>query len=100
MGHALANFSRNLRAGIRLACFLPVSRLAFRIDIAQAVLLFVLSALIDVAGDYLREVPPRTFVPAGAGAELYSAALLVLGAAIVAISVRQRQLVLAIVVLV
>ncbi len=100
MGHALANLSRNLRAGIRLACLLPVSRLAFRIDLVQAVLLFVLSALIDVAGDYLRVAPPRVFVPAGAGAELYSAALLLLGAVIIAISVRQRQATLAIVVLV
>jgi len=69
MHHALANLIRNLRAGIRIACFLPVSRLAFRIDIAQAMLLFLLSALIDVAGDYLRVAPPHTFVPAGAGAD-------------------------------
>lgn len=100
MGLALANFFRNLRAGLKLACFLRVSRLDFRIDLAQALLLFILSAAIDIAGDYLRMPAPREFVLAGAGAELYSAALLLLGAAIVAVSVRQRQAALAIVVLV
>jgi len=100
MGLALANFFRNLRAGLKLACFRRVSRLDFRIDLAQALLLFVLSAAIDIAGDYLRTPAPREFVLAGAGAELYSAALLLLGSAIVAVSVRQRQAALAIVVLV
>lgn len=100
MGHALANLVRNLRAGLRLACFLRVDRLAFRIDLAQAVLLFALSALIDIAGDYLRVAPPREFVLAGAGAELYSGALLAFGAVIVAIAVRQREAALAIVVIV
>ncbi len=100
MGLAFANFVRNLRAGLRLACFLRVSRLDFRIDLSQAVLLFLLSAAIDIAGDWLRAPAPREFVAAGAGAELYSGALLVLGAAIVAIFVRQRQAALAVVVLV
>lgn len=100
MGHALANLVLNLRAGLRLACFLRVDRLAFRIDLAQALLLFMLSALIDIAGDYLRLSPPRAFVLAGAGAELYSGALLVLGAAVIAVAVRQRAAALAIVVIV
>ena len=39
--YALANLLRNLRAGLRLACFLRVERLAFRIDLAQLLLLFV-----------------------------------------------------------
>lgn len=100
MGLALANLLHNLRAGARLACFRRVGRLDFRIDLAQAILLFVVSALIDIGGDYLRTAPPREFVVFGAGAELHSAALLVLGAAVVAIWVRQRQAALAIVVLV
>lgn len=100
MGHALVNFFRNLRAGARLACFARVGVLDFRIDLAQALLLFLLSAAIDIAGDWLRTPAPREFLIAGAGTELYSGALLVLGAAIVAISVRQRQAALAIVVLV
>ena len=44
MRHQLANLGRNLRAGLRLALFLPVTRLAFRIDLAQLLLLFALSA--------------------------------------------------------
>ncbi|MCC6867976.1 MAG: hypothetical protein IT522_04060 [Burkholderiales bacterium] len=99
MGLALANLLRNLRAGARLASFRRVRRLDFRIDLAQAVLLFAVSALIDVAGDYLRVAPPREFVVFGVGAELHSAALLVLGAVFVAIWVRQREAALAIVVL-
>lgn len=100
MGFALANLLRNLRAGLRLALFLRVERLAFRIDVAQAVLLFLLSAAIDIVGDYLRIAPPRIFAADGAGAELYSGALLVLAAAVIALAVRQRQAVLAIVVIV
>lgn len=100
MGPALANLLRNLRAGAALACFRPVNRLAFRIDLVQAILLFVVSAAIDMAGDYWRVAPPRAFVIEGFASELFSGALLVLGAAIVAISVRQRQMVLAAVVIV
>ncbi len=100
MGPALGNLLRNLRAGARLAAFLRVRHSDFRIDLAQAILLFIVSALVDVGGDYLRTSPPREFVVFGAGAELHSAALLVFGAALVAIWVRQREAALAIVVLV
>ena len=41
MMHELVNLGRNLVAGLRLALFLPVSRLAFRIDVVQLLLLFV-----------------------------------------------------------
>ena len=59
MGYALGNLSRNLIAGLRLALFMSVDRLRFRFDVAQVLLLFLLSAIIDVAGDYLRAAPPR-----------------------------------------
>ena len=39
----LRSLVRNLVAGLRLAFFLPVTRLAFRIDLAAALLLFVVS---------------------------------------------------------
>ena len=81
MAYAFANLLRNLRAGLRLACFLRVDRLAFRIDLAQLVLLFVLSALIDIIGDFFRAVPPREFAIEGLGPELYSGALLLLASA-------------------
>jgi len=52
MRHALADLLRNLRAGLRLACFRPVDRLAFRLDLPQLLLLFLMSALIDVVGGW------------------------------------------------
>jgi hypothetical protein len=100
MRHALADLLRNLRAGLRLAFFRPVERLAFRVDLPQVLLLFVLSALIDVAGDAWRIDGPRAFSLFGAGSELYSGALLLLTAALIALMNRQRDLALAIPVLV
>jgi hypothetical protein len=51
MSHELAKLRRNLAAGCRLALFLAVRRLAFRIDLAQLLLLFAVSALLDVGVD-------------------------------------------------
>jgi hypothetical protein len=96
MRHALADLLRNLRAGLRLACFRPVDRLAFRLDLPQLLLLFLMSALIDVVGDAVRVDGPRIFSLFGAGAELYSGALLLFTAALVALLNRQRDLALAI----
>ena len=100
MAYALRNLLRNLVAGLRLVCFLPVDRLAFRFDLAQVVLLFLLSALIDIVGDFLRATPPRQFAIEGAGAEFYSGAVLLLAAALIALFNRQRHLALSIPVLV
>lgn len=96
MKYAIGNLSRNLIAGLRLALFMRVDRLRFRFDVAQVLLLFLLSALIDVVGDYVRAVPPRVFVIEGAGSELYYGALLLLGAAIIAVLCRQRHLAMSI----
>jgi hypothetical protein len=96
MGYALGNLSRNLLAGLRLALFMRVDRLRFRFDVAQILLLFAVSAIIDFVGDYLRAVPPREFAIEGAGSELYSAALLLLAAALIAVFCKQRQLLLSI----
>jgi len=96
MRHTLTSFARNLVAGLRLALFLPVTRLAFRIDLAQLVFLFVFSALIDVGGDWLRAGDDREFSLLGFGTELYSGALLLLVSAILALLWRQRTLALAI----
>ena len=100
MGYALGSLSRNLLAGLRLALFMRVDRLRFRFDVGQLLLLFLVSAIIDIVGDYLRAAPPREFAIEGAGSELYSAALLLLCTAIIAILCRQRQLTLSIAVLV
>ncbi|MCC6196130.1 MAG: hypothetical protein IT518_16865 [Burkholderiales bacterium] len=100
MRYALANLLRNLRAGLRLACFLRVDRLAFRIDLAQLVLLFLLSAAIDVAGDWFQVAPPRQFAPEGAASELYYGALLLFICALIALGNRQRQVALSLAVII
>ena len=74
----------NLRAGARLALFARVGREAFRIDAAQLVLVFVLSALVDNAVDWVRASPGATLDWAALGAELASFALLVAIAALLA----------------
>ncbi len=96
MGYALGSLLRNLLAGLRVALLLSVDRLRFRIGIGQLLLLFVVSAVIDVFGDYYRAVPPRSFAIEGLGSEIYSGGLLLLGSAIVAVLVRQPQLALSI----
>lgn len=97
--YALSNLLRNLRAGLRLATFLRIDRLAFRIDLPQVLLLFGVSALIDIVGDALRIDEPRMFSLLGAGSEFYAAALLLFTSAIIALINRQRDLALAIPVL-
>lgn len=100
MRYALANLWRNLCAGLRLACFRRVDRLAFRVDVVQLLLLFGLSAAIDIVGDWFRAPPPRAFSPLGAGSELYYGALLLLASALVALFNKQRHVALALPVLV
>jgi len=100
MRYALASLVRNLVAGLRLSLFMPVTRLAFRIDLAQLLLLFAFSAAIDVAGDFLRAAPAREFSLYGAGTELYTGALLLLASALLALIFRHRGLALAIPVIV
>ncbi len=100
MGYALASLLRNLRAGARLAFFTRVDRLAFRFDVVQVVLLFAVSALIDVGGDFLRAIPPREFMVEGLASELYSGALLMLMAALVALICRQRQMAMSVTIVV
>ncbi|MFO1415017.1 MAG: C13 family peptidase [Burkholderiales bacterium] len=99
MRYALANLLRNLRAGLRLCMFRRVSRLDFRVDLAQLLLLVVLSAGIDIAGDWVRALPPRHFSWLGAGSELYAVGVLLLTSAFIAIVNRQRPAALAIPVL-
>ena len=94
MGYALANLLRNLGAGLRLACFMRVERLAFRVDLVQLLLLFALSAAIDIVGDWFRAAPPREFSLLGAGSELYAAGLMLLTSTLIALFNRQRQIAL------
>src|SRR5205085_12328890 len=88
----LSNLGRNLVAGLRTSFFLPVSRLAFRVDLAQLVALFIVSALLDVVRDWLRTDSDRVFSLLGAGTEFYGAGVLLFIAAILALAYRQRGL--------
>ena len=67
MSHALTDLGRNLAAGLRLALLMPVTRLAFRIDLVQLLLLFVASAVIDIATEWIRLQPDARFSFLGAG---------------------------------
>ena len=94
MAYALNSLLRNLLAGLRVAFFLPVTRFAFRVDLVQIVLLFVVSAALDVARDALRAGPERVFSLFGAGNEFFSAGVLLFIAAMLALLLRQRSIAL------
>ena len=94
MRYFFASLGRNLVAGLRTALFLPVSRLSFRVDAAQLLALFIVSALIDVARDWLRTDADRVFSLLGAGTEFYGAGLLLFLAALLALLYRQRGMLL------
>ena len=96
MTHQLRNFDRNVRAGLRLAFFLPVTRLAFRIGLAELLLLLLLSALLDLAGDWLHYGPDGQIWWYGAGSEFFGAGMLLVSAALLAIVFRRMGLALAI----
>jgi hypothetical protein len=92
--YALSNLVRNLVAGLRVAFFAPVTRFAFRIDLAQLVLLFVVSAAIDLGRDWLRTDSDRVFSLLGAGTEFFGAGLFLFIAAMLALVYRQRAIAL------
>ena len=100
MRYAFASLGRNLLAGLRLACFLPARRLGFRIDLAQLMLLFLVSAAIDMFTDWTRTGPDRAFSPWGAGTEFFAGAVLLFLSALLALLFRQRHLTMAIPVIV
>jgi hypothetical protein len=100
MRHQLTSLWRNLAAGLRLVLFLPVPRLAFRIDLVQLLLLLVVSAMIDIGVDWVRHGEEGFFSWFGLGNEIFGGGVLLLGAALLALLFRQPALVLAIPVLV
>jgi len=89
-----SSLGRNLLAGVKTTLFLPVSRLAFRVDAAQLLALFLFSALLDVARDWIRTDSDRVFSLLGAGTEFYGAGVLLFLAAILALAYRQRGMLL------
>ncbi len=94
MRYFLSSLRRNLVAGLRTSFFQPVTGLAFRVDLAQLLALFVISALLDLLRDWLRTDSDRVFSLLGAGTEFYGAGVLLFIAAILALAYRQRGLML------
>ena len=93
--HHIANLVRNIAAGLRLAVFLPVSRLAFRIDVVQVLLLLLLSAVIDVAVDWARFSSDGYFSWFGLGNEFFGAGVLLVTAALLSLAFGRPSLLLA-----
>ena len=90
--HALG---RNLAAGLRLALFMPVERVAFRISATQLVLVVVLSAAIDIDADWVRAAHEARFSLLGLHGEIFALGLLALVSAVLAIVRRDGELYLA-----
>src|SRR5262245_42249814 len=97
--HAFGNLLKNLAAGARLALFVPVSRLAFRIDLGQLLLLLLVSALIDVGIDWVHYGADGYFSWFGLGNEVFGAGLLLVLAAALALLFRDVTIALAVPVL-
>jgi hypothetical protein len=90
--HALG---RNLAAGLRLALFMPVDRTAFRISVTQLVLIVAVSAAIDIDADWVRAAHEARFSILGLHAELFALGLLVVSSAVIAMLRGDRDLYLA-----
>jgi hypothetical protein len=99
MRYTFACLVRNVSAGARLALFRPVARGDFRIDLAQLALLFVLSALLDIAIDYVESAAGSGFDAGGLTAEFVGAGVLLAAATVVALALRRPALALAVPVL-
>lgn len=95
MRNALNGLGRNLAAGLRLALFMRVERGAFRISVAQLVLIVVVSAAIDIDADWARAGHEARFSILGLHGELFALGLLTLSAAVIAMLRRDRDVYLA-----
>ena len=91
----LADLARNLRAGLRLAFFLRVTRLDFRIGVPALVALLLLSAVVDIGIDFVRYGEGGAFSWLGVAGETYAAGAVLLVAAVLASLFRQPALALA-----
>jgi hypothetical protein len=90
------SLAANLVAGLKLAVFAPVRRVDFRIELAQLLALFVVSALVDVGTDWMRYGDAGVFSWFGLGNEVLSGGFLMATAAVLALLYRDRSLTLAI----
>ena len=95
MRNALAALGRNLAAGLRLALFMRVERSNFRVSAAQLILTVLVSAAIDVDADWVRAPQDARFSLLGVHGELFALGLLVLSSAVIAVLRRERDIYLA-----
>ncbi|MDQ6917617.1 MAG: C13 family peptidase [Pseudomonadota bacterium] len=95
MSRWLRDLGRNLWSGALLDFGQSVSKLRFRIGIGPLLVLFALSAWLDLAVDTIRREPGSTFVLTGLVSEGFYGALLMLFAALLALIFRQPSLALA-----
>ena len=100
MSRWLRDLGRNLWSGALLVFGQPVTKLRFRIGVPQLLVLFVLSAWLDLAVDTVRREPGAKFVLTGLIAEGFYGGLLMLFAALLALIFRQPSYVLALPVIV
>src|SRR6185312_10045545 len=95
MRNALNALGRNLVAGLRLALFMRVERGAFRVSATQLVLIALVSAAIDVDADWVRAPHDARFSMLGLHGELFALGLLTLSSAVIAMLRRERDVYLA-----
>ena len=95
MRSAIHALGRNLAAGLRLALFMPVERVAFRISATQLLLIVLLSAAIDVDADWVRAAHEARFSILGLHGEIFALGLLALTSAMLAVLRRDSELYLA-----
>ena len=100
MHSQLRHLGRNLLSGARLVFGQPVTRLDFRIGVPQLLMLFVVSALLDIAVEGLRQAPGRCSRSRVSPARDSMAAVLMLFAALLALAFRQPDYALTLPVLV
>lgn len=91
----LQGIARNVRAGTRLALFMRVSPLDFRVSPADFAALFAFNALLTLLADVVREGVPGTFNTAALPALLSQVPLLLLACLAVAAILGRRDLLLA-----
>jgi len=100
MSQWLRDLGRNLWSGALLVFGQPVSKLRFRIGVPQLLVLFFLSAWLDLAVDTVRREPDSTFVLKGLIGEGFYGGLLMLFAGLLAVILRQPSFALALPVIV
>jgi hypothetical protein len=92
---AIHELGRNLAAGLRLAFFLPIERASFRVSPTQLLLVVIVSAAIDIDADWARAAHEARFSLLGLHGELFALGLLMVSSALIAVLRRDRELFLA-----